>query len=124
MSTTNWKATRVVPGTPATAPYIKGTETPNYYLVLGETSSLIYGFRPLAKAVPALGSEPVNGQQTRFRVVPKSQADVARFKKALSVLNFEERNYGDGFIHFSTVVSDAASFAAKLATLLSFSGCF
>ncbi len=121
---TNWKATRVVPGTPATAPYIKGTEKPNYYLVLGESSQVIYGFRPLSTAVPAITAEPKNGEQTRFRVVPKNQGDVAKFEKALGILNFERRSYGDGFIHFSTVVSDSAAFAAKVATLLSFSGCF
>lgn len=120
----NWKIQRVQPNVPATAPYIKGTEKPNYYLVLGESDVVIFGFRPLGTAVPALDSEPVNGESTRFRVVPKSQDDVARVGKALAILNFEKRSYGDGFIHFSTVVSDAASFAKKLETLLSYSGCF
>lgn len=120
----NWKVQRVQPGQPVEHPYIKGTEAPNYYLVLGETGEVIYGFRPLAVAVPPIGSEPQNGVQTRLRVVPKDQEDYTAFKKALGILDFEERNYGDGLIHFSMVTSSAATVISKLEKLLALSGCF
>lgn len=119
----NWKIARVQPGSNV-LPYIKGTEEPNYYLVLGDGPRAIWGFRPLKEAVPAVGSTPGNGVQTRFRVVVKDQKDVPAFKAALAILNFEVRDYGDGFIHFSTVVSDAAAFAGKVEKLLSLQGCF
>ena len=123
-SQSNWKINRVQPGSPAVLPYIKGTETPNYYLVLGETDSFVYGFRPLAVAVPTVGSTPQDGVSTRVRVVPKDSFEYEAFQQALSILDFEKRDYGDGFVHFSTVSDAPATLVTKLEKLLSLSRCF
>lgn len=120
----NWKIQRIVPGAPSENPYIKGTETPNYYIVLGETEDHIFGFRPLAVAVPEVGSLPENGVETRIRVVPKDSDSYGVYGDALSILDFEHRDYGDGFVHYSVVTSKPATLVAKLEKLLSLSGCF
>ena len=120
----NWKINRVQPGVPAQLPYIKGTETPNYYLVLDEKESFVFGFRPLAVAVPPVGSAPQYGVSTRVRVVPKDGSRYEAFQEALFILDFEKRDYGDGFVHFSTVTNNPATLVAKLEKLLSLSSCF
>lgn len=120
----NWKIQRVQPGTPAVPPYIKGTEVPNYYLVLGDNSDVVFGFRPLHVSVPDVGSTPTNGTKTRIRVVPKNASSYAQYEKALSILDFEKRDYGDGNVHFSMVTSEPATLVRKLEKLLALQGCF
>jgi hypothetical protein len=117
----NWKLQRHQPNAPTVLPYIKGTETGHFYLVLGETSTFIYGFRPLAQDVPPLGSVPTNGTQTRVRVVPKDAGQYDKFGTALSILEADfirKDPQGDGFIHFSTVTSEPAKLISRLEKLL------
>ena len=119
MSVTN-KTQRVNP-TSAT-PYIKGTEAPNYYLVLGDTPVAVYGFRPLHTAVPASFSNPQGGVSTRIRVVPHDQSEAGLKKFACvveCVLGFSKRHYsGETQVHFSTVTTAAPALVAKLAQAL------
>ena len=114
------KLTRVVPV--ASSPYIKGTEAPNYYLVVNEAKAATVGFRPLAVAVPAADSKPATGVQTRVRVVPTDQSPEGLKKFACvieCVLGFGSRRYsGDSQTHFSLVSSDASAVIAKVATAL------
>jgi len=114
------KTARVTPV--QTTPYIKGTEAPNYYLVTDETYVAIVGFRPLSVAVPAIGSTPTKGTETRVRIVPKDQsaAGLQRAQCLEHVLGFEYRKHpGETQVHYSKVTTDAAALIQKVNKLLS-----
>lgn len=117
----NPKLVRCVPNQPKDLPYVIGTEPGHFYLVLGETSKSVYGFRPLNKDFPTVGEKPQNGVSTRVRVVPKDPADYVKYEQALSLLGFDKRDYDGGRnIHFSLVTSEPATVVRNLEKLLAF----
>jgi len=112
------KTQRVNPFIPVTQ-YIKGTEAPNYYLVVHEDGTAIVGFRPLNQAIPPVGSQPQVEVPTRVRVVPHSDSDTESLAVLMGLLDLTEKQHpGESEIHYSVVTNNAPKLIEKIKTAL------